>query len=311
MNREYTLKFSTSDDAAFALASSPAYERDGICFAACGSGLYRSRDGGHSWELLRTSSEPVTTAVALSPAFAEDHSVFATVKGGVLRSSDGGDTWFTARFPAPPPVFSSLALSPNFERDGLLLAGTIEDGVFSSADRGARWAAWNFGLFDLNVLCLALSPRWTDDETAFAGTETGLYRSTNGGRAWRHSGFPPEQAPALSMVCFEGGRPGSTSLLVGTENKGLLASFDNGESWGRLAADAITGAVNQLHAAPADTGALSLFALLDDRVMRSDDRGQRWFDQFRLDGIPTAMLPLPDALLLAVQGKGIIRLPRD
>ena len=82
------------------------------------------------------------------------------------------------------------------------LAGTLEDGVFSSTDRGGRWGAWNFGLFDLNVLCLALSPTWTRDETVYAGTETGLYRSTNGGRAWRHSGFPSELAPALCIACY-------------------------------------------------------------------------------------------------------------
>ncbi|MCY4060884.1 MAG: hypothetical protein OXG53_00805 [Chloroflexi bacterium] len=305
----YTLRLTSADDAPFAFAASPAFARDGLCYAACGSGLYRSADGGAAWDLLPTSPEPVTTAVALSPAFSDDRSLFAAVKGGVLRSADGGDTWFTAGFPAPPPVFSSLAVSPDFERDGFLLAGTLEDGVFSSSDRGRSWQPWNFGLFDLNVLCLALSPAWMEDETAFAGTETGLYRSTNGGRAWRHTGFPAELAPALCIACLVDERSRSARLLVGTESNGLMASCDQGETWERLAADNLSEAVNQLHVDA--NGGVTLYAMTSDAVMRSDDGGLSWSDLIRVEGVATAMLPLGDILLLGVQGKGLMRLPLE
>ncbi len=305
---KYTLELVDADDTPFALAASPTIERDGVCFAACSSGLYRSRDAGERWERLPASPEPLTTAVTVSPAFPQDRSVFAALKGGVLRSADGGDTWFTAAFPAPPPLFSCLIASPGFERDGFLLAGTLEDGVFSSSDRGARWGAWNFGLFDLNVLCLALSPGWINDETAYAGTETGLYRSTNGGRAWRHCNFPAELAPALSIACFENERDGACQLLVGTESGGLLASLDEGDTWERVAEDLISGAVNQLQLARDIAGGLSLYALTDDGVMRSGDQGRNWSRLVRVDGEPTAMLPLGDIILLGVRGLGVMRL---
>ncbi len=304
-----TLEFANADDAAYAMAASPGFARDGICFAACGSGLYRSGDGGASWRKLRTSSELVTTAVAVSPAFAQDRSVFAAVKGGILRSSDGGETWFTAAFPAPPPVFSSLLVSPDFERDGFLLAASMEDGVFSSTDRGARWQPWNFGLFDLNVLCIALSPVWIEDETVYAGTETGLYCSTNGGRAWRHTGFPAECAPALCIVCIEEGDARETRLIVGTEQHGLMASCDNGETWERLAAAAISGAVNQLHAGRRGENGLTIHALVEDGIMRSGDAGKTWTKALRMDGTPTAMLPLAEGILLGIGGRGLAFLP--
>ena len=304
-----TLALADADDTPFALAASPAYARDSICFAACGSGLYRSQDGGEHWELLRASPESVTTAVAVSPSFAQDRSVFAAVKGGILRSSDAGGAWFTAGFPAPPPVFSSLVVSPDFERDGFLLAGTLEDGVFSSTDRGLRLQPWNFGLFDLNVLCLALSLNWTEDETAYAGTETGLYRSTNGGRAWRHTGFPAESAPVLCIACFENAPTGSIRLLAGTENNGLWTTCDQGETWERLAEETISDTVNQLHAARDADGSPSLYALTNDSVIMSADRGESWRELIRVDGLTTAMLPLGDIILLGVQGVGVMRSP--
>lgn len=309
MDVKFTLEFATADDAVYALASSPDFAQDGICFAACGSGLYRSGDGGESWRKLPASSELVTTAVAVSPAFAQDRSVFAAVKGGILRSSDAGETWFTAAFPAPPPVFSSLEASPDFERDGFLLAATMEDGVFSSTDRGARWQPWNFGLFDLNVLCLALSPAWIEDETVYAGTETGLYRSDNGGRAWRHSGFPAEYAPALCIACIEAGDPRATQLIVGTERHGLMASCNSGKTWGRLAADSTTGAVNQLRVSGCGDDSLAIYALVEDGILRSDDAGKTWTEVLHADGTPTAMLPLADRILLGIDGRGVALLP--
>jgi len=105
------------------------------------------------------------------------------------------------------PLVSSLVISPNYTHDGTLLAGTMEDGVFRSADRGSHWVAWNFGLLDLNVLYVAISPHFACDEILFAGTETGIFRSTNVGRAWREMDFP-------SFACLTQWR----RILVGLES---------------------------------------------------------------------------------------------
>lgn len=296
-----TLEFETAADTVYALAAAA-----GCCFAACSAGLYRSGDAGASWQRLSASSEQVTTAVALSPAFVSDRSVFAAVKGGILRSSDAGDTWFTSGFPAPPPLFSCLALSPDFERDGILLAGTLEDGIFSSADRGRRWQPWNFGLFDLSVLCLALSPHWSQDETVYAGAETGVYRSGNGGRAWRFTGFPSEFAPVLSLAVVAEQASGETLLFAGGEAQGLQLSRDQGESWQGLA---LESTVNQLQIQCAGDGRFVLYALVNDGVARSEDGGQSWALVQQTEAVPTAMLLLDDALLLGVHGQGIMRLP--
>ena len=172
-----------------------------------------------------------------------------------------------------------------------------------------RWQPWNFGLFDLNVLCIALSPAWVEDETIYAGTETGLYRSDNGGRAWRHSGFPAECAPALCIVCIKDGDSSATQLIVGTERHGLMASSDNGKTWERLAADSITGAVNQLHVSGCGDDSLTIFALVEDGILRSDDAGKTWTATLRTEGTPTAMLPLADRILLGIDGRGIALLP--
>src|SRR5260370_42378772 len=84
-------------DVVYALSASTLFAQDGICFAACQSGLYRSVDGGDTWQQALESlelDEPLTiTAVAVSPASISLRTVFAGTRGGVLRSSDGGTNW--------------------------------------------------------------------------------------------------------------------------------------------------------------------------------------------------------------------------
>ena len=268
-------------DAVYSLATSPCFARDGVCFAARPSGLYRSEDGGLTWQAAYASLEleaPLTTtAVVVSPNFEMDRSVFAGVPGGVLRSIDGGQVWSVASFPPPPPFVSALVVSPNFAQDGTLLVGTLEDGVFRSGDRGEHWAAWNFGLLDLNALCLAISPDFASDETLFAGTESGIFRSTNGGRAWREVDFPMECAPVLSLAvspAFEA----DGFLLAGTESNGLFCSGDRGSSWERLGEGVVAGAVNSILLAPQFPAKPDVLVLLEDALLISRDGGRLWSD---------------------------------
>jgi photosystem II stability/assembly factor-like uncharacterized protein len=191
-------------DLVFALAASPTFADDGLCFAAHQSGLRRSTDGGQSWHdayaTLNLQAPLAATSVAFSPDFAEDRTLFAGAQGGVLRSHDGGQTWTVAGLPVPPPFVTNLVISPNYREDGLVFGSTMEDGVLRSWDRGISWAGWNFGLLDLNVYALAISPEFRADETLFVGVESGVFRSGNGGRAWRETAFPMEAGPVLSLA---------------------------------------------------------------------------------------------------------------
>jgi photosystem II stability/assembly factor-like uncharacterized protein len=268
-------------DIVYALAASPHFAQDGICFAARGSGLYRSDDGGQAWRLAYDSLEleaPLPTmAVAVSPDFAADQMLFAGVPGAILRSFDGGRAWDVVRLPSPPPVVSCLVISPDYARDGTLLAGTLEDGVLCSSNRGGQWAMWNFGLLDLNVLCLAISPDFSRDETLFAGTDTGIFCSSNGGRAWREVDLATELAPVLALaLCPHYAQDGQ--LFAGTEAHGLYLSSDRGRTWARRGEGVIRDAVNALLLSPDLAEKPAVLALLSDRLLLSRDSGTSWLE---------------------------------
>jgi photosystem II stability/assembly factor-like uncharacterized protein len=272
------LETAVLQDIVYALAASPDFDRDGVCFAARAAGLYRSDDGGATWRSAYDSlnlPEPLLTmAVAVSPDFSTDQTVLAGVPGGILRSEDGGQSWQVVEFPAPPPVVSSLAISPNYAEDGLLLAGTLDDGVFLSTNRGRHWAVWNFGLFDPHILCLALSPHFNSDRTVFAGAETGLFRSHNGGRSWQDLALPVDDA-VLSLALSPDYANDST-LLIGAETQGLFCSRDAGETWQRLGERLAAEAINGIIVAAAFPAPPELLVLLNDAILISPDGGATW-----------------------------------
>ena len=262
------------DDFIYALAA-----QGDTVFAACASGLYRSDDGGETWVLATESlglSEAVpSTALALAPEAAHEESVFAGMAGGMLRSADGGRTWVLGTAPAPPPTITALVISPDYAEDGVLLAGTMEDGILRSADRGWRWTPWNFGLLDLSIYSLGISPDFREDETLFAGAETGVFRSTNGGRAWREVDLPVGFETVLSLAVSPSSSK-TAPCMRGPSSKGLLRSSDGGANWQPVGDGLFDGPVNAVLLAAGQSGGLDAAVLCNSAAWLSRDGGVSW-----------------------------------
>jgi photosystem II stability/assembly factor-like uncharacterized protein len=154
--------------------------------------------------------------------------------------------------------------------------------VFLSTNRGRQWVAWNFGLFDPHILCIAPSPNFNRDRTVFVGTETGLFRSSNGGRSWQDIALPVDDA-VLSLA-MSSGCAGDRMVLIGTETHGLLASQDEGRTWQRLAESLVTGAVNDIVVAAENSSSPAILVLLSDKLLISRHGGTSWVEvQHNLD----------------------------
>ena len=235
----------------------------GVIYAGRQSGLHLiGADGGERnlYQAWLPDQTLPTQAIA-----AHGDRLLAGVLGGVARSEDGGKSWSMRPFRLPPPLVTCLALSPAFERDGCVLAGSLEDGLFRSTDAGETWRAVNHGLFDHSVYALALSPDFAEDGIACAGADSGVYRSQNGARLWQDLTMPAGDETVLSLALSADG-----AIYAGCEAHGLLRSDDEGESWTRLLQT--DGAVNGV--ALARKG--PIIALVNDSLLLSRDDGASW-----------------------------------
>lgn len=271
----------TISDSIYALAAPTSFYKKGMpCFAARESGLFRSNDGGNTWQdayqNLASGQAIPTFSLALPTNFENSPHIFAGASGGVLRSSDGGRNWHTAIFPPPAPLVVSLVISPNFSEDNTLFAGTEEDGVFISTNGGVTWAAWNFGLLDMNILCLAISPDFARDETVFAGTTTGLFVSTNGGRTWREI----ELSVGFEVILSLAVSPHFANdhlVFAGTEEHGLFRSSTRahpiGMGWEQVATGSLSEPINAILLDSEFPNPPDLLILEGTKLCISTDRG--------------------------------------
>ncbi|MCL4505765.1 MAG: hypothetical protein M1434_11560 [Chloroflexi bacterium] len=192
-------------------------------------GLWRYHDGACTIvsEALRAAA---ITAVAAPDRYPYQNLLLVGSVDGIARSIDGGQTWNSATLAQPSQV-SQIVLSPGFEFDGIAFAATLEDGVLRTSDEGQRWSSWNFGLLDLETLALAVSPNFAADETVFVATASGVFRSTNGGRAWRELAFAGDGPEADDALPPTGVAVIDDTIVVSSESKGLFYSRDNGDTW--------------------------------------------------------------------------------
>lgn len=112
-----------------------------VVFAATGGGVYRTQDGGQSWEHLIND---YTRGVAIHPIVPEI--VFAGParrvghEGRILASADGGDTWTLTACGLEIPMLNmveSFVMHPNFPND--VFATTSQGRLLRSRIDHIRW----------------------------------------------------------------------------------------------------------------------------------------------------------------------------
>ncbi|MDA8962449.1 glycosyl hydrolase, partial [Congregibacter sp.] len=181
-----------------------------------GAGVYRSRDGGASWENMGLGNSEHIGMIAVDPR--DSDVVFVAAQGpmwsaggerGLYRSRDGGVSWervlgnglgntpaddaYTGvsevHFDPRDPQVLFAASWQRFRNVAVLMDGGPGSGIHKSEDGGTTWRELNAGLPDGNMgkIGLAISPQQPDVIYAtieLANKEGGFWRSDNGGERW-------------------------------------------------------------------------------------------------------------------------------
>ncbi|MBI1881488.1 MAG: hypothetical protein HYR94_25185, partial [Chloroflexi bacterium] len=212
---------------------------DGAIFVANSTvGVLKSADGGRTWQDTEFPARADETKIA-QLALAGDGTLFAAVGTIIERSEDSGQTWsYLANLPSGFEV-TTLAVSPDFANDGLVLAGgnyTTKQ-LLRSVDRGQTWqvvydGSTVAGAADVGVI--AFSPNFAGDQTAYAWLQySGLLHSTDGGQTWALVANDTSNEFAQTLAIS----PDDRRLYLGALYGGLYVSEDEGQSWLDLTTD--------------------------------------------------------------------------
>ena len=221
-----------------AVAASPTVA--GLVLAAVDTGggvpLYRSTDGGASWQ-------PVTGlgfGFVSDLEFGADGTAYAATPFHLQSSADGGLNWTPITNPFNSSVVE-IAFEPATGALWLGLGGATFGAttfVIRSPDGGATWANRTPPLpSPLDCTALALEPGTPATVYAgFSGFPGGgaIWVSTNGGTSWldRTAGLP---AVPINRIVYDGTRAVvAGGAQFGSQSFGLFASDDDGEGWDPL-----------------------------------------------------------------------------
>ncbi len=174
-----------------------------------GDGVYRSRDGGQSFENVGLKSSEHISKIVVDPR--NSNVVFVAAQGplwssggerGLFKTSDGGATWRNVLSKGPYTGVTDVVQDP--KNPQVLYAATHqrhrtvwallntgpETGIHKSTDGGETWKELTTGLpgGDKGKIALGVSPQ--NSEVVYATIETvaqqgGFYRSENGGQSWQ------------------------------------------------------------------------------------------------------------------------------
>lgn len=241
-------------------------------FGAASGGVWRSRDGGHTWTPL-FDDQPAQSIGALAIAPSDPNVIWAgtgeafirsnvSIGNGVYRSTDGGDTWTHL---------------------GLDATGRIGRIVVHPDDPDRAWVA---------ALGHLYGPQ----------PERGLYHTADGGRTWDRVLFVDEHTGAVDVVMH----PTNPRILFaatwqmrmatwGRESGGpgsaIWQSRDGGATWARLEGRGLpVGPVGKIGLAMTPDDPDRVYALIETNVnreyapldehagvlWRSDDGGASW-----------------------------------
>lgn len=222
-----------------------------------GNKLFRTRDGGQSWDVIspdltrnldwktlpimgvvRDSTTPsrddgvsdygTITTIAESPRTAGALLV-GTDDGAVQLTVDGGATWtnISSRFRLPAPRWVSRVLWSAHDARTAFVAfdGHYDDDMapylFRTTDGGATWTSVAADLpAGHSVKSVAEHP--SNRDVLYAGTEFGLYVTFDGGKHWIHAGgaLPRVRVDDIAI------HPTEKDLLLGTHGRSIIVLDD-------------------------------------------------------------------------------------
>ena len=274
------------------------------------AGVFRSRDGGGSFELAGAGGSPADSTLVLGLALAPGPIVTAyaaTMQGlFVFRDGGGAPAWMPEGQP-PIPRCASVAIDP--VDPARVFVATVDEGVFR---RAGSWSQMAGGL-EPALPAVLVATGGAGSTVIYTGTAAGVFRGATSGGAWTAASTGLD-AWRVRSLAIDPRSPQTAYVVVFARGYGAMTfrTTDGGTSWTRIALDvpepdavvvAVRGGASVVHLASHG---------LDDtaQVAASSDGGGSFGKQVKIMAPDVhhvralAVDPQNPAVVLAAEGGG-------
>jgi photosystem II stability/assembly factor-like uncharacterized protein len=262
---------------------------------AYGDGIYKSIDGGKSWQNMGLKRSLHIGRIIVHPT--NPNVVWVAAEGplwgpggdrGVYKTTDGGGTWNLVleidentgvvdlvADPRNPDVIYAASYQRR-RHTWTLINGGPGSGIHKSTDGGDTWTELTSGLpkTDMGRIGLAIAPKAPDTVYAIieaAKGKGGFFRTQNGGASWdKMSDYVAGSPQYYNEIIPD---PINPDRLYSMDTF-LQVTEDAGKTWRRLSFASKHVDDHALWINPADTD--HLLAGCDGGIYESFDRGDNW-----------------------------------
>ena len=241
-------------------------QNEKVIFVGTGSGLFRSQDGGDTWQSLHEGlRDKNIRTLAISPS--TPNMIYAGTSKGIFLSEDGGDhwtDWFEESSGLSSMDIQDLVIHP--EKPELLFAAT-SGGLFVSQDEGDTWE-FSFegslakGSQDVRFIRFSSKAR-----SLYIGTAGGVFKSADGGKQWdkKWEGTLPSPTSLVSLDT-------DPEFIYAGASDGLYKSYNKGITW--IHDTTQDKSVRHLLVDPGNT--TYIYMATTHRIFVSPDGGDTW-----------------------------------
>jgi photosystem II stability/assembly factor-like uncharacterized protein len=273
-------------------------DSDTVYVGTSDEGLFKSSDGGGSWERLSGVAYPRITSVAVSPI---DGALYAgTEPSSLFVSRDGGESWLeleglknlpsasTWSFPPRPWTSHVRSIALSFENPDLIVAGIELGGVVRSEDGGESWQDQRPGAY---ADCHTLATHPAAPKVVYEAAGDGFAESEDFGESWAavDTGLEHRYVWGLAVdrddptMLYVSAAVGPRQAHGSGFSDAAIYRRSSGRRW-EAVADRLAKFPYALVADPETPGALYA-GLGDGRILYSPDAGTSWDEVARPPGL--------------------------